>query len=157
SASRGLVVGVVHSQPTSAVLEAVEAADGVCRHGRIGELREREAAGPAGDTGDAEPDAHPRGHLDQHRAKAVLGGPRTKVASENGGRNGTPPLPSILLDHSSLCGPVRASSLHSSSREKRMLPFRIPSRTTSTPPLRSIHSRRWSRYSRRNCPEATSC
>src|SRR5262249_9377563 len=92
SASRGLVVGVVHSQPTSAVLEAVEAADGVCRHGGIGGLRGREAARPAGDTVNAEPDAHPRVHLDEHRAKLVLGGLETKIADENGGRNGTPPL-----------------------------------------------------------------
>src|SRR5579875_3535167 len=38
-----------------------------------------------------------------------------------------------------------------------MVPRRIPSSTISVPPLRSIHSRRWSRYSRLNWPEATSC
>jgi len=73
------------------MLEAVEAADGVCRHGGIGELREREAAGTAGDPVDAEPDAHPRVHLDEHRAKLVLSGLETKIADEDGGRNGTPP------------------------------------------------------------------
>src|SRR5262249_17142113 len=118
---------------------------------------DREPARTAGGTVEAGPDAHPRVHLDEHRAKLVLGGFETKIADEDGGRNGTPPLPSILPNHISLYGRVRASTLHSSSREKRMLPFRIPSRTTSMPPLRNIHSRRWSRYSRRNWPEATSC
>src|SRR5262245_13097956 len=43
-----------------------------------------------------------------------------------------------------------------SSCEKRMFLRCIPSSTMSTPPLRSIHSRRWSRYSRTKWPERTS-
>src|SRR5262249_31534097 len=113
SARRRFVVGVVHSQPASAMLEAVEAAGGGCRNAGMGELRKREAAGTSGDPVDAEPDAHPRIHLDEQRAQLVLGGLETKIADENGGRNGTPPLPSILPDHSSLNGRVRASTVHS--------------------------------------------
>src|SRR4029450_13422722 len=42
------------------------------------------------------------------------------------------------------------------SCEKRMFFRCMPSSTMPTPPLRSIHSRRWSRYSRTKCPERTS-
>src|SRR5207253_4420998 len=53
--------------------------------------------------------------------------------------------------------PASALRCHASWWVKRMFFLRIPSSTISTPPLRIIHSRRWSRYSRTNCPEAMSC
>src|SRR5439155_23336041 len=53
--------------------------------------------------------------------------------------------------------PASALRRHASGWVKRMFFLRIPSSTISTPPLRIIHSRRWSRYSRTNWPDAMSC
>jgi len=73
------------------MLEAVEPPDGVGRHGGIREFREREAAGTTRETVHAEADADPGIDLDEQRAQLVFGSLETKIADENGGRNGTPP------------------------------------------------------------------
>src|SRR5262249_51664551 len=71
--------------------EAVEPPDGVGRHGGVGELRERKPARTTRDPVDAEADADPGIDLDEQGTQLVFGGLETKIADENGGRNGTPP------------------------------------------------------------------
>src|SRR5262245_6425053 len=90
-AGRRLVVGAVDAQPATAMLETVEAANGVRRHRRIRELGKGKAARAPRHPIHAETDANPRVDLDQQVAQLVLGSLETKIADENGGRNGTPP------------------------------------------------------------------
>src|SRR5438093_9688823 len=162
---RRLVVGVVHTQSPPAQLEGVEAPDGVGGAGRVGELREREAARLAGDPVRAETYAYGGVDIEENRTQLLLGGLEGQIADENRGRNGRLLGRSISHDGSSLRGvalPLKTGTARqlppqASSMPKRMLPLRMPSSTISIPPLRTIHSRRWSRYSRLKSPDSMSC
>src|SRR5204863_2741454 len=162
---RRLVIGVVHAQAPPAQLEGVVAPDGVGGAGRVGELREREAARPAGDPVRAETHAYGGVDIEESRTQLLLGGLEGQIADENRGRNGPLLDRSISHDGSSLRGvalPLKTGAPRqlppqASSMLKRMLPLRMPSSTMSIPPLRTIHSRRWSRYSRLKSPDSMSC
>src|SRR5439155_991387 len=162
---RRLVVGVVHTQAPAAQLEGVEAPDGVGRAGRVRELSEREAARLAGDPVRAEAHAHGRVDVEEHSTQLLFSCLEGQIADEDRGRNGRLLGKTISHDRSSLrraalpleTGTARQLPPQPSSALKRMLPLRMPSSTTSTPPLRIIHSSRWSRYSRLKSPDSTSC
>src|SRR5207247_8871403 len=81
--TRRLLVFVdYHAQAPPAQLEGVEAPDGVGGAGRVGELREREAARLAGDPVRAETHAYGGVDIEESRTQLLLGGLEGQIADE---------------------------------------------------------------------------